>query len=187
MMYNAYNADRVSVLNCRFEDCAGSYVRFRAGSDHGVVSNCTFVSTQTYTNRSPAWEIFLDFSVFNDVDPGDETIAQSATIADNTFQFDPDSPTNRATLRFYHGGYDPAGWTYLMTAAEGAVLEGIDVAAKKNLLKKNCGIDFDRIIIAGNLWENETGRILFGSYSAYGAASKGWDDIVDVSDIVFGQ
>ena len=185
MMYNAYNATNVNVLGCHFEDCAGSYVRFRAASNYGTVSNCTFVSTQTYANRSSTWEVFLDFPVFNDVDPGDETFALYPTIVGNSFQFDSSSPANRATIRFYHKGYDPTGWNYLMTPSEGSVLEGTDSAAKKSLLKNNCGIDFDEIAIGGNTWLNETARIMFGSYAAYGATSKGWDDIADVSDIVF--
>ncbi len=186
MIYNAYGATHVSVLGCQFEDCAGSYVRFRAASDYGVVSNCTFVSTQTYAFRSPSWEIFLDFPTFNDVDPGDETFALYATITNNTFQFSNASPPNRATMRIYHKGFDPPDWNYLMTAPEGAVLEGTDAAAKKSLLKKNCGFDFDKISIGGNTWLNETARILFGSNTGYGAVSKGWDGIVDISGVVFG-
>lgn len=185
MIYNAYNATHVSVINCRFEDCAGSYVRFRAASDYGVVSNCTFVSTQTYANRSPAWEVFLDFPLFNDVDPGDETFALYATITNNTFQFSSASPTNRIAIRFYQQGYDPPGWNYLMTPSEGAVLEGSDSAAKKALLKTNCGIDFDEMTIGGNHWQNETARIMFGSCAGYGATSKGWEGYADISGIVF--
>ncbi len=185
MIYNAYGPTHVSMLGCHFEDCAGSYVRFRAASDYGVVSSCTFVSTQTYAFRSPSWEIFLDFPTFNDVDPGDETFALYATIANNTFQFSGSSPANRATMRIYHKGFDPPGWNYLMTAPEGAILEGTDGTAKKNLLENNCGFDFDEIAIGGNTWLNETARIMFGSYAGYGADSKGWNDIVDVSDTVF--
>lgn len=186
MMYHAYDADYVSVVNCHFEDCSGSYVRFRAGSDYGLVSGCTFVSTQTYANRAASTEVFVEFPVFNDVDPGDETFAQFPVVTSNMFQFHSGEPASRKSVNFYHKGYDPTGWNYLMSASEGVVLEGADTAAKKSLLKNNCGIDFDEIVISGNTWQNETDRIRFASYAAYGAVSKGWEGTVDVSGIVFG-
>ncbi len=186
MMYNAYNAVHVSVFNCLFEDCSGSYVRFRAASDYGVVSGCIFVSTQTYANKHASWEVFLDFPAFNDVDPGDETFSQYATITNNVFRFNSASPPKRTGVRFYHSGYDPPGWHYLMTESEGRILKSGSGTEKEELLRNNCGIDFDETLLQGNNWQNETYRIVFGSYAEYGAVSKGWDDIADVSDIVFG-
>ena len=186
MMYHSYNADHVAAINCHFEDCSGVYVRFRAGSDYAVVSGCTFATTQTYPNRSSISEIFVEFPVFNDVDPGDEYFALDPVVTNNTFLFHGSEPPNRYGIRFLHSGYDPPGMNHLMTAAEGAVLEGSDAAAKKNLLKNNCGIDFDEIVIDGNTWSNETRRILFSSAAAYGATSKGWDSEADISDVVFG-
>ncbi len=186
MMYNAYNATNVNVVGCHFEDCSGSYVRFRGdASNYGMVSNCTFISTQTYPNRHPSWEVFLDFPVFNDVNPGDETFSLYATIVNNTFQFNGASPPKRTGIRFYHGGFDPPGWNYLMTASEGQTLKYGSGLDKKNLLRNNCGIDFDDILIQGNNWQDETYRIVFASYAKYGATSQGWDDVADVSDIVF--
>ncbi len=186
MMYHSYNADYVSAINCRFEDCAGAYVRFRDRTDYGVVSNCTFVSTRTYVNKSSSQEIFVEIPVFNNVNPGDETFGHDFTFSNNAFLFHGTEPSIRYGIRYIHVGYDPPGMNYLMTAAEGAVLEGSDAAAKKSLLKNNCGIDFDGIVIEGNTWSNETRRISFSSAAEWGAESKGWDSEADISDIVFG-
>ena len=185
MMYHAYDADYVSAVNCRFEDCAGSYVRFRAGSDYGVVSGCTFVSTQTYVNKDPDDEKFVEIPVFNDVDPGDEYFGQDFTFTNNTFQFHSSTPPARITIQFYHSGYNPPGMNHLMSLADGAVLEGSDWSAKKALLDTDCGIDFDRIALGANSWSNETERIVFRSYANYGAPDQGWNDRADISDIVF--
>jgi hypothetical protein len=48
MIYNAYEPDHVYVLDSTFTDCAGHFVRFRAGTEHGVVRGCTFKDTGTY-------------------------------------------------------------------------------------------------------------------------------------------
>ncbi len=185
MMYNAYNATNVSVIGCYFEDCSGSYVRFRAASNHGVVSNCTFVSTQTYVNKHPSREVFVDIPTFNDVDPGDETFALYASITGNSFQFNFASPSDRNGIRFYHSGFDPPGWHYLMTSSEGFTLKYGSSTDKANLLRNNCGIDFNEMLIHGNTWQSETDRIVFASYAGYGATSKGWTGYVNVSDIVY--
>ena len=185
MVYNAYDADSVSVLNCHFEDCAGSHVRFRDLSDYAVVSGCTFVSTRTYVNKPSQGVTFVEFPLFNDVDPGDEWFGHDFVITGNTFRFNGESPLLRTGVRFHHSGFTPVGWNYLMTAEEGAVLEGDDALAKKELLKNNCGIDFDQIVVEGNVWENETCRIQFSSKPQYGATSRGWQGSADISDIVF--
>lgn len=186
MMYHSYDADHVRALNCHFEDCAGAYVRFRDRSDYGEVSGCTFVSTQTYVNRHASQELFIEIPVFNDVNPGNETFGRNFTFTSNTFLFHAAEPAIRYGIRYTHVGYDPPGMNYLMTAAEGAILEGSDPAAKKTLLRDNCGIDFDAIVIDGNTWANEIRRIVFASSTSWGAVSKGWDGEADVSDIVFG-
>ena len=186
MMYHSYDADHVRALNCHFEDCAGAYVRFRDRSDGGVVSGCTFISTRTYANKPPSQEVFVEIPVFNNVNPGDETFGHDFAFTNNTFLFHGTEPSIRYGIRHIHVGYDPPGMNYLMTAAEGAILEGSDPAAKKSLLKNNCGIDFDEIVIDGNTWSNETRRISFASGAEWGAVSKGWDSEADVSDIVFG-
>src|SRR5699024_6882817 len=43
MIYNAYGADHIYVMDCHFEDCRGDYVRFRDDCDYGLVSGCTFL------------------------------------------------------------------------------------------------------------------------------------------------
>ena len=50
MAYNAYDPKHIRFVDCHFEDCAGDYVRFRDGTDFGVVVGCTFKSTGNYRN-----------------------------------------------------------------------------------------------------------------------------------------
>ena len=72
-----------------------------------------------------------------------------------------------------------------MTAREGAILSGNNALAKRKLLKKNCGIDFDQGVIKGNKWENEVWKVQFTSIADYGAKSKGWTGYVDITDAAF--
>lgn len=184
MMYNAYNADHVTIRNCYFQDCAGSYVRFRNASDYGTVTGCKFVSTGKYINKHPKAEVFVECCVFNDVDPGDECFGNNFIITSNSFKFASSYPQFRSGIRFHHSGFNPPGWNYLMTAEQGAILEGKNGLAKKKLLKKNCGIDFDRIKIVNNDWKNEKWKIQFTSKAHYGAKSKGWQGYANISDIL---
>ncbi|MFI4910894.1 MAG: hypothetical protein ACIAQZ_04430 [Sedimentisphaeraceae bacterium JB056] len=184
MIYNAYGADYVDTLNCYFEDCSGAYVRYRANSDYAVISDNTFVSTGTYVNADPSNEIFLHIPVINDVDPGDETFGTVYTISGNTMTYDSSLTTNCLAIAFRASGYDPIGYNYLMTAVEGAILEGTDAAAKKTLLLTNCGLDFNQILISGNTSTNEDMFMSYSCEALYGAVGKGWESIADISDIL---
>ena len=188
MIYNAYDSDYVSVLDCYFEDCSGSYVRFRDRCDYGIVHHCKFVSTGKYVHYNPKTEAFIEIPVFINVNPGDEYFGNNFIFTKNTFIFTPNPSAIRCGIRYHHSGFDPKGWHYILTAKEGAILEGTDVLAKKRLLKKNFGIDLDTVIVSDNVWKNENCKMIFTSWIGYGAKSKGWHNDkakkIDLTDVM---
>lgn len=184
MIYNAYKADYVNVFNCHFEDCSGAYVRYRDKSDYGVISGNTFVSTGTYKNYNPQYEVFIGIPNFNDVDPGDEQFGTHYMITKNTFKFTPKPDAFRTGIRFHHSGFNYPGYKYLMNAEQGKILESDDSLAKMKLLQDNCGLNFDYILIKDNVWQSENWKMQFTSKAMFGAESKGWNDSVDISGII---
>ena len=169
-MYHAHHAFNVQITDCYFEDCTGDFVRFRDDCDYGRVTNSTFVRTGVF----PVYP-FISVPLFNDIDPGDETFATHYTFTGNRFR------NTRYAIAFHHYGFDPAGKHYLLTAAEGAVLENGRPEERKKLLQQQFGIRTDAIKIRGNKNEQITGRVMIGSFPRYGAASKGWSGWSDIS------
>lgn len=188
MMYNAYDADYITLRNCYFQDAAGAYVRFRDACDYGMVTGCTFVSTGKYVNYDPKIEVFIEIPVFIDVDPGDENFGNTFTFTDNKFIFTPAEDGMRCGIRFRHSGFDPVGWNYILTAQEGAVLEAESIVPKIKLLKKNFGIDLNRVTVNGNKWQNVNRKMLFTSWTGFGSKSKGWhkgkEKRIDITDLM---
>ncbi|WP_300598393.1 right-handed parallel beta-helix repeat-containing protein [Niabella sp.] len=169
-MYHAHHASNIQVTDCYFEDATGDYVRFRDHCDYGSVTNSTFVRTGMF----PAYP-FISVPLFNDIDPGDETFATHYTFTGNRFR------NTRYAIAFHHYGFDPAGKHYLLSAAEGAILDNGQPAEKKKLLLQQFGIRTDAIKIRNNINEQITGRVVMGSFPRYGAASKGWSGWGDIS------
>ncbi len=188
MLYNAYDADYIRVIDCYFEDCSGSYVRFRDGCDYEIVRGCKFVSTGKYIHYNPKAEVFIEIPVFIDVNPGDEYFGNNFIITNNTFIFTPNPSAIRCGIRYHHSGFDSPNRHYILTAQEGAILEGNNPIAKKKLLKKNFGIDLDTVIVRNNIWKNENCKMLLTSWIGYGAKSKGWHKDktkkIDLTDVM---
>ncbi|MFI4910892.1 MAG: GDSL-type esterase/lipase family protein [Sedimentisphaeraceae bacterium JB056] len=185
-IYNAYDAHYVNVIDCHFEDCTGSYVRYRSHSDYGTVTGNTFISTGDYPNYDPNIEVFIAVEHFADVDPGDERFGTHYAFANNSFTFTP-APTEdaiRTGIRFRHAGFDYPGLNCLMTAPEGKILESNNGEIKKKLLLRNCGLDFDKISVINNQWKNEKWKLHFSSFASFGATSKGWEGDVDISEVI---
>ena len=183
MVYNANDIYNVTITNCYFEDTPGSYVRFR-NADFGVITNNTFNSTGTYIPAGTDREVFIGFELFN-VDPNNpsETFGTNYTITGNTFNFSPTVQDDvRIGIRWHNSGYSPAEWDYLLTPSEGAVLEGSNTQAKKDILLQNCGIDFSLITISGNIWDGYVTRKAEFSSNPYPAGY--WKSTADISDII---
>jgi hypothetical protein len=201
MMYHAYVAHHIQVLNCTFEDCAGDYVRFRDKVDYCVVSNCSFISSGLYPKDAPASPPFVAMPLFNDCKPGTTTgdpkcpdpledlqyeyFGTNYVITTNKFLYNNHPPEgNPYAIGFYHFGFDPPGRNHLMTAVEGWILEHGTADERKALLKENCGIDCDKVKVYGNQYSGAEKKVAFGSNTDYGAISKGWEGYVDIEDLV---
>ncbi|MBE8721232.1 DUF4998 domain-containing protein [Sphingobacterium pedocola] len=175
MIYNAYGATHVRIVDSHLEDCTGDFVRFRDKCDYGVVNNTTFFRNLNFPTNANFQ--FISMPLFNDVNPGDEHFATNYSFTSNRFTNAPYAFT------FYHDGYSPTGFNHLLTAAQGTTMTSGTVAAKKALLKTNLGIDTDKVRLHGNTYANVTGRFAFGSATAYGAVSKGWEGTVNITNL----
>jgi len=171
MIYNAYGTSHIYIFDCHFEDCMGDYVRYRAGSDYGIVKNCVFLkSSNDFTGN-----MFIAWPQFNSRPPvGDEYFTSNHVIVDNEFSNKTYNTTTNA-LAFFHSGFSPPEWNYLLTRDEGGILQSGTVFQKKQLLKDNFGIDTDKIRIHGNLFSSRiTRQLAMSTRVNYGAVSKGW-------------
>ena|GEM_PF-1577902 len=173
MIYNAYGSTYVSILNCQFEDCTGDFVRFRDKCDYGMVKNSTFIRNPAFQNRFK----FISMPLYNDVDPGNETFATNYAFTNNVFI----NASN--AMEFYHDGFSPAGYSYLLTKEEGTILETGTIPAKKALLNANFGINTEKVRMHGNQYTNIGERFTFTSVPMYGAVSKGWASTVNIANL----
>jgi len=186
MIYNAYSSRHVRVIDCNFEDCAGEYVRFRDLTDYGVVSGCTFRSTGTYPPHNPMHLCSISVPLYSDADPGDEWFGTHFFFANNRFLYEgveEDSP-KPIPIRFAHRGFNPPGFSYLLTAEEGELLENGTAQERKKLLLENTGIDVDEVHIFANEYVGADRKATFYSKPDFGAKSKGWRGSVDIFDLL---
>lgn len=189
MAYNAYDPKHIRFVGCHFEDCAGDYVRFRDGTDFGVVVGCTFKSTGTYRNVNMP---FITVPLFNDDDPSKqkkspnyEYFGTHFLIFNNVFDYANDDPQGlRVALRFHHSGFDPPGRHHLLTVEQARLLETGTVAEKKKFMLENLGIDGDHVHFFNNRFIGVDPIVEYRSAAAYGAKSKGWSGAVDITDAV---
>jgi hypothetical protein len=189
MIYGAYGVQRLGVVECAFEDCSGEFVRFRDESDRGVVFGCTFKSTGTYRNANPA---MISVPLFNDDDPAShpatpnyEYFGTHFIFANNRFEYAADKgrQDTRFAVSFSHSGFDPPGRRHLLTAAEGKTLKDGTPDERRGLLKANCGIELENVHVFGNVFEHVDRRLVFQSHPAYGAKSRGFAGVIDLSDL----
>jgi hypothetical protein len=172
-IYNAYNASNISVLNCYFEDCTGDYVRFRDNCDYATVKGSTFVRNDDF----PIFP-FISIPVFNDVNPGDETFGTHYIFIGNNFKND------KYAIVFHHYGFDPIGYNYLLTEAEGSILASGTPEQKKKLLQHNLGINLNYVKVSDNVYSGIASKMAIGSFPRYGAVTAGWSGWADISTLV---
>src|SRR5699024_7903397 len=115
MIYNAYGADHIYVINSHFEDCKGDYVRFRDDCDYGLVSGCTFLKkSEQFSGKA-----FISMPLFNSREPvGDEYFATNYAFTNNEF-INQSFTTIDYAMKFHNSGFSPPEWNYLLTKAEG--------------------------------------------------------------------
>ena len=86
-------------------------------------------------------------------------------------------------MSFSHTGFDPPGRRLLLTAAEGKTLKEGAPDERRRLLKANCGIELENVHVFGNVFEHVDRRLVFQSHPAYGAKSRGFAGVIDLSDL----
>lgn len=179
MIYNAYGPERIRITDCYFEDCKGDYIRFRAGTDFGVIQNSTFIRNKNYPDVA-----FIAIPCFNDVNPGDENFGSNFSFTKNIFKNN-SSTNSTKPISFYHQGYSPKEYNYLLTKSEGELLTNGSEEEKIKILKNNFGIDIAKIRIQDNSFsEKITNYITIRSTASYGAISLGWEGTVVISDLI---
>ncbi len=189
MAYNAYGPQHVSFISCWFEDCSGDYLRFRDSADYGVVAGCTFKPTGKYLSINMP---FISIPLYNDDDPQKpsdtknyEYFGTHFLIFNNKFIYPRDQAGGeRIAMLFHHSGFDPPGHRYLLTPAQAKLLTEGDVAAKRSLMKANLHIDADHLHFFNNSFTEVDLKVAYRSQPAYGAKSKGWKGIIDITDVV---
>jgi hypothetical protein len=190
MIYSAYGVQRLSVVECTFEDCSGEFVRFRDETDRGVVFGCTFKSTGTYRGANPA---MISVPLFNDdnpasrpAEPNYEYFGTHFIFANNRFEYAAGKgrQDTRFAVSFSHSGFDPPGRRHLLTAAEGKTLKDGTADERRLLLKENCGIELENVHVFGNVFAHVDRRLVFQTYPAHGAKSRGFAGVVDLSDLM---
>lgn len=183
MIYNAYSPTYIQIIDSHFEDCTGDYVRFRDNADFGLVRNCTFIRNPEYPDR-----FFISVPVFNSREPvGDEYLATNYAFTGN--QFLNKAYTNTASaIAFYHSGFSPPEWQYLLNEAEGKTLKSGTPGEKRQLLQSHFGIDADKIRIQGNEYSVRVARqVSLYTHPNYGAESRGFSGWGNISNILNNQ
>jgi hypothetical protein len=202
MMYNDHGAHHITVRKCRFEECAGDYVRFRDRVDHCVVDSCTFIHRgDLYRETRP----FVAVPVFNDCRPGSqdcpdplddpayEYLGTHFTVKDNIFEFRVGG--DRAfVLGVLHTGWDPPRRAHLLSEPEGQLLERGTARERMAILREHFGIDMTAIRFYGNAVRGERHLAALESYASHGATSPRWQTFgkweakgksaVDISDLL---
>lgn len=187
MVYNAYDPRHIRFVDCHFEDCAGDYVRFRDGTDCGVVTGCTFRSTGRFTGTHQA---FIAIPLFNDDNPAQnpprpnyEYFGTHFLFFGNRFIYETDAaPATRTAVIFHHSGFDPPGRHHLLDPGGAAILRSGSPAEKRALLLRVAGIDTATVHVFRNEYVRVAQRGAYRCKAAYGAKSRGGDGQYDIAD-----
>jgi len=184
MLYNANDAHHIKVIGNHFEDSwgiLGDYVRFRNNVDFAEVRLNTFISNSPDYNYR-----FVEMPIYNDVNPGDETHASNYLVRDNSFHFTSTATgrDDRNVMGYRSSGFEPIGYNYLPSAADGNILEHGTPAQKRQLLLDTMSIDLTKVRVYGNTYSGENYIFRFAAFASFGAPSQGWTGVVDITDAI---
>lgn len=178
MIYNAYGAQNISIIDSHFEDCTGDYVRFRASLDYALVSGSIFIHNKDFRAKARP---FISMPGFNK--KRIELFATNYAFVNNEFVDYSNTLTNG--IAFHNYGFDRLEFNYLLTKEEGDILTNGTVAEKKNILLKNFGINMDSVRIYNNRFSrNIENKVALGSFARFGAESKGWEGFGNIYETV---
>lgn len=198
MMYNGGGSHHIFIYHNTFEDCSGTYVRFRDRSDYGYVFDNTFRTTGGFAHEDPSTAAFIEVPLFNSFDPGNESFGTNFYVIGNRFVW-PDRPPHRDAqdpvaqlhyhtrdaLRFWQDGFETRGYRTLLTKDEGYTLSLGSPAAKRALLLANCGINLDRLVWYGNRYAGAMqSKATYACLTEFGAfaKSRGFESYADISN-----
>lgn len=188
MIYNAYDPLHIRVIDSHFEDCAGDYLRFRDGTDYGVVFGCTFRSTGKYIG---VHQPFVAVPLFNDdnpaaprASPNYEYFGTHFLIAANHFSYaNEEKPEARIAVVFHHSGFDPPGRRHLLDPAEAQRLRDGSPAERRALLRRNLGLELEHVHVFANEYERVAQRGVYRCQPAYGSRGRGGEGSFGIGDL----
>ncbi len=197
MMYNGGGSHHLFIYRNTFEDCSGSYVRFRNRSDYGYVFNNTFRSTGTLPTEDASTSTFLQVPLYNSFDPGEETFGTNFYVIGNSFNWaadpvkrdvhDPIDQINfhsRDAIRFHQGGFETRGYRTLLSKEEGYTLN-LGAPSAKLVVLRNAGLHLERMAWYGNSYSGPImQKAAYGCLSEFGAfpKSRGFDTYADITN-----
>lgn len=154
MIYAANNTERLFIISNVFTDCSGSFIKFRNGTHRSVVYNNNFTSHGTYditAQPSGPNPPFIQVSAINDVNPGDEHIADKFVVTANTFTFGTlGTQTNLKNLSFHVNGFSPADRNYWISSTQASTLNSGTVTQKRAVMSSELGLNGEYIHYGGN-------------------------------------
>lgn len=153
MIYAAWGATRLKIINNQFTDCSGSYVRYRDNSTHGVIYGNNFTSTGTYWNTALnryVNRVFLEVAVFNKTSTDNEILGTDFMVANNNFTYSTSGDQNeRFAFLFHHSGFNAPGRSHL-TSAEAALLGSGTLSERRQIMSDKLCLDGAKILYGNN-------------------------------------
>jgi hypothetical protein len=181
MIYTAWGATRVKVINNQFTDCSGSYVRFRDNATHCVVYGNNFTSTGTYWNTALnkyVNRVFVEAAIFNKNSTDNEIFGTDFMVANNTFNYSTSGDQNeRYAFLFHHSGFNAPG-RYHLSATDAALLGSGTVVQRRQIMSDKLGLDGSKILYGNNTNVNVAADVSFRFRND--GTTNPWQGIVNI-------
>lgn len=185
MIYAAWGATRLKVINNQFTDCSGSYVRYRDNATHGVVYGNNFTSTGTYWNDSLKRyvnRVFIEVAVFNKKSTDNEILGTDFMVANNSFNYSTSGDQNeRFAFLFHHSGFNAPGRAHL-TATEANTLELGTLTQRRQIMSTKLGLNATKILYGVNTEVNVAKKVSF-RFRNDGTTNL-WEGIKDITTAI---
>ena len=196
MLYNGYGSRRVNVINCRFTDCAGEFVRFCDDVDYCVVAGCTFEQTGNYKAADRA---FISMPGFQGMSADDiesspsiklldkmEYFGSNYLFFDNTF-ISPATPQpagEYCVFLYHHSGFSPRNRTHWLTPEDAERIATGSREERLRALWDNLGIDLRNVHVFNNRYVNPPRELaVYRTGSAMGSPRNDWAGRIDIFDL----
>ncbi|HTN22213.1 MAG TPA: hypothetical protein VL125_17175 [Pelobium sp.] len=185
MIYAAWGATRLKVIDNQFTDCSGSYVRFRDNATRGVVYDNNFTSTGTYWNTSLnryVNRVFVEVAIFNKTSTDNEIFGTEFMVANNAFNYSTNGDqSERFAFLFHHSGFNAPGRSHL-TSADAALLGSGTVSERRQIMSDKLGLDGTKILYGNNTNVNVATDVSFRFRND--GTTNPWEGIVNITPAV---